>query len=134
MSPIFVRPEKYGTYRLILNLKQLNQYHHFLNGHSKGCHQNNEVAVHSEHQKYLKFMFDGTLYRYTCLPSGLSSAPRLFTKLLKPVYATLRSMGHLKYFYIDDSYLQGDSFGECTRNVIATAHAYDEPCGLYHTP
>ncbi len=32
ISPIFVRPKKDGTYRLILNLKQLNQYieyHHF---------------------------------------------------------------------------------------------------------
>ncbi len=44
-------------------------------------------------KKYLKFMFDG-----------------LFTKLLKPVYATLRSMGHLSSGYIDDSYLQGDSY------------------------
>ena len=32
ISPIFVRPKKDGTYRLILNLKQLNEYveyHHF---------------------------------------------------------------------------------------------------------
>ncbi len=32
ISPIFVRPKKDGTYRLILNLKQFNryiEYHHF---------------------------------------------------------------------------------------------------------
>ena len=51
-----------------------------------------------------------------------SSAPRLFTKLLKPVYAALRSMGHLNSGYIDDSYLQGDSIKECTKNVTDTAH------------
>lgn len=41
------------------------------------------VPVHPEHRKYLKFLFNGTLYQYTCLPNGLSSAPRIFTKLLK---------------------------------------------------
>ena len=67
------------------------------------------VPIHPSHQKYLKFCFDGAFYQYTCLPNGLASAPRIFTKLLKPVYATLHSMGHLNSGYIDDSYLQGDT-------------------------
>ena len=53
------------------------------------------VPIHSDHQKYLKFVFNGTLYQYKCLPNGLSSAPRIFTKLLKPVYSTLHNKGHL---------------------------------------
>ncbi|XP_077989926.1 uncharacterized protein LOC144444386 [Glandiceps talaboti] len=60
------------------------------------------------------------MYQYTCLPNGLTSAPRLFTKLLKPVYATLREMGHLNVGYIDDSYLQGDTYNECKTNVSDT--------------
>ena len=141
ISPSFVRPKKDGTYRLILNLKQLNEYveyHHFkmdtLEAAIKlmklGCYMASidlkdayyTVAVHFDHQKYLKFIFEGILYQYTCLPNGLYSAPRLFTKLLKPVYATLRSMGHLNSGYIDDSYLQGDTFNECSSNVTATAN------------
>jgi len=43
------------------------------------------VPVAPEHQKYLKFSFNGILYQYTRLPNGLSSAPRIFTKMLKPV-------------------------------------------------
>ena len=39
----------------------------------------------------------------------LSSAPSYFTKLLKLVYGTLCSQGHLNVCYIDDSYLQGSS-------------------------
>ena len=48
------------------------------------------------------------------------SAPRIVTKLLKPVYATLRSTGHLNLRYIDDSYLQGDTSAECHKNVVDT--------------
>ena len=66
-------------------------------------------------------MFNGTLYQYTCLPNGLSSAPHMFIKLLKPVYASLYTLGDLSLGYIDDSYLQGDSAKECTSNIKATA-------------
>ena len=66
-------------------------------------------------------MFNGTLYQYTCLPNGLSSAPHMFTKLLKPVYASLYTLGDLSLGYIDDSYLQGDTAKECSSNIKATA-------------
>ena len=75
------------------------------------------VPIHPSHQKYLKFCFDGAFYQYPCLPNGLASAPRIFTKLPKPVYATLHSMGHLNSGYIDDSYLQGDTVADCQQNV-----------------
>jgi len=68
-----------------------------------------------------KFWFDGAFYQYFCLPKGLASAPHIFTKLLKPVYATLRSMGHLNSGYMDDYNLQGDTYGECHKNVFDTA-------------
>ena len=44
------------------------------------------VAIHLDHQKYLNFVANGVLYQYTCLPNGLASAPRIFTKLMKPVH------------------------------------------------
>ena len=78
------------------------------------------VPIHHEFQKYLKFQVDGKLYQYTCLPNGLSSAPRLFTKLMKPVYATLREQGHTNLGYIDDSLLLGDTITECDSSARAT--------------
>jgi len=54
------------------------------------------------------------------LPNGLSSAPRCFTKILKPVYVTLRRTGHDNVGYIDDQYLQGDTKDECLSNVSDT--------------
>lgn len=54
------------------------------------------VPIDPSHQKYLKFCFDGKYFQYTSLPNGLASAPRIFTKLLNPVYSTLRSAGHFR--------------------------------------
>ena len=49
---------------------------------------------------------------------GLSIAPRIFTKVMKPVIATLRNIGHISANYIDDS-LIGDTVNECIKNVQA---------------
>ena len=144
ISNIFIRPKKSGEgYRLILNLKDLNKsvaYHHFkmdtflttIKLVTKGCFMATvdlkdayySVPMASEHQKYLKFMFNGKLYQYTCLPNGLGCAPRLFTKLLKPAYSHLRQKGFISSAYIDDCYLQGDTFEDCKKNVELTVDLF----------
>lgn len=75
------------------------------------------VPVAPHHRKYLQFMWRGKLFQYTCLPNGLSSASRYFTK---PVYGILRSQGHLNVGYTDDSYLQGSSVLDRSQNILAT--------------
>ena len=60
------------------------------------------------------------------MPNGLTLWPHKFTKLLKPVYAYLRSLGHLSVAYIDDLYLQGDTFEECLQNTIDTIQIFDK--------
>ena len=85
----------------------------------EGCILQRTICI--AHQKYLKFEFNTKLYQFTCMPNGLSSAPRIFTKLLKPVYETLHNMGYLNLGYIDNSYLQGDTHSECCENVENTA-------------
>ena len=139
ISNIFLRKKRDGTYRMILNLKELNKfivYQHFKmdNLHAAtelmtpGCFMASidlkdayyTVPIHPDFQKYLKFKFNGKLYQYTCLPNGLSSAPRLFTKLMKPVYAILREQGHTNLGYIDDSLVLGDTVTECASSVRAT--------------
>ncbi|KAK2552366.1 hypothetical protein P5673_026446 [Acropora cervicornis] len=42
-----------------------------------------------QHRKYLRFIWGGKLFQCTCQSNGLSSVPRYFTKLLKPVYGYL---------------------------------------------
>ena len=43
------------------------------------------VPIHQEDRKYLQFIVNGQYWQFKALPNGLSTAPRLFTKLLKPV-------------------------------------------------
>ena len=144
VSTIFLRRKKNGSYRLILNLKGLNEsieYQHFkmesltcaIQLMKKNCYMASidltdayyTVPVAVEHRKYLRFFWRNRLFQYTCLPNGLASAPRYFTKLLKPVYSTLRSQGYLNVGYIDDSYLQGDSKTECSINILTTQNLFE---------
>ena len=136
LSSIFVTPKKDGSYRLILNLKNFNKhvaYHHFkmeslqsvIHMIKKDCFMASvdlkdayySVRIADNYQKFLKFSWNNQLYKFTCLPNGLACAPRLFTKLLKPVYSTLRTRGFLSVAYIDDSYLQGNDYDECIANI-----------------
>ncbi len=71
------------------------------------------VRVSPKHQKYLKFLWNGMMYKFTCLPNGLACCPRKFTKLMKPVFSALRQQGHESSSYIDDSFLLGNDYNEC---------------------
>lgn len=51
----------------------------------------------------------------------VSSAPRVFTKLLRPVLSTLRKQGFENVPYIDDILLLGDSDEHCAQNVRSTS-------------
>jgi hypothetical protein len=49
------------------------------------------------------------LWEFACLPFGLASAPRAFTKLLKPVVSVLRQMGLRIIIYLDDILIMSQS-------------------------
>jgi hypothetical protein len=50
-------------------------------------------VVDKSDRQFLRFMWEGEKYQYTCLPNGLATAPRIFTKNMKPVFSTLRKQG-----------------------------------------
>lgn len=94
ISPIFLRPKPDGTYRVIFNLKALNDsvvYHHFkldtleatLPLITPGCYMTSldlkdayySIPIAPEHQRFLKFIWKGVLYQFRCLPMGLTSSP-----------------------------------------------------------
>lgn len=124
---------------MILNLKDLNEnvvYHHFkmdtfesaLKLVRPNCYMASidlknayySVPIAKEHRKCLRFLWKDKIFQYTCLPNGIACAPRIFTKLLKPVYATLHQLGYINMGYIDDSILIGDDYEECSENIKVT--------------
>lgn len=142
ISPIFLIPKSNGTYRFILNLKTLNRFilhKHFkmedIRTASKLLSKDVYMAtidlkdayffvpIHKSCRKYLRFRFDGKLYEFTCLPFGLCSAPFIFTKLIKPVLAYLRSEGHSLVAYLDDLWCVADDYVSCLNtitNIVST--------------
>ena len=60
------------------------------------------VPIHPEHQKYLQFRWRGKVYRFTALPFGVASAPRIFTKVLRPIIQECRRRGVRVVVYLDD--------------------------------
>lgn len=140
ISPIFLRAKKNGEYRLILNLKKLNQhipYQHFkmetfesaiglVTKNMYFCsldirHAYYSVPLAEEQRKYFRFIWKGKIFQFCCMANGVSPGPRLFTKLMKPVYSKLRSEGHISSGFIDDSLLGGETYNECVINVQCTS-------------
>ena len=138
-SPVFPRENKDGSPRLLLNLKKLNacvEHIHFkmetiqcvINMIQPNCWMASvdlksafySIPVHPNHRKYLKFYWHNTPYVFNVMPNGYTDAPRMFTKLLKPIFAYLRSRGFCSVVFLDDSYLQGDTYDDCYRNVCHT--------------
>ena len=63
------------------------------------------------------------MFQFTALPMGLSSGPRILTKVLMLVFATLRcQFGYSCLGYIDDSFYPEDSLHRCQE---ATLHAVE---------
>ena len=67
------------------------------------------ISIDRFHRKYLAFQFQGVTYQFDCLPFGLTSAPRVFTKIMKPAIAWLRQLGCQMIRYIDDNLILASS-------------------------
>ena len=72
------------------------------------------------------------MFQFICLPNGLACAPRLFSKILKPVYATLCQRGPLNVGYINDSYLQGENREDCQANIGDTCDLFSNLGFILH--
>lgn len=144
ISNIFIRPKKDGRIRVILNLKEFNEhveYIHFkmetlqtaLDLMTKDCYFGSvdlseayySIPIRKEDRRFFRFWFNGQKYQFTSLVMGLTTAPRVFTKVLKPVFATLRAMGLISTAYVDDSCLQGQTYQQCENNILTTIQLMD---------
>jgi len=139
ISKIFTVAKPDGSRRPIINLKELNEFiecPHFKMENLKTAtnliSENyfmavidlkdayHSVSIDPKFRKYLKFQWNGQLYQYNCLPFGINVAPRVFTKLLKPVVANLRERGFISVIYLDDILIISSSICNCRTQIRET--------------
>lgn len=136
LSRYFLVDKSNGGKRFILNVKSLNRF--ILTEHFKmedlrtavkllspGCFLAKIdlknayflIPIAESDKKFLRFSFQNSIFEFNCLPFGLCSAPCVFTKVLKPVLASLRARGFLSCIYLNDILCICSSFDICERNV-----------------
>lgn len=144
VSSIFIIPKKSGGFRPVINLKRLNTYvvyrHFKMEGVSSIKHvvRHNDwmakldlkdayftIPIHSEDQSFLQFKWENTPFQFICLPFGLSSAPWVFTKLLKPVVAYLRQQGIRLIIYLDDILILNQSRESLEGQLVVVSNLLD---------
>ena len=112
VSQIFLVAKKEGGQRPVINLKALNRFVKHEHFKMEGLHilpnliqsedwmvkldlkdASLQIPIHVEHQHLLQFQWELNTYQFQCLLFGLTSAPRVFSKVMKPVVSALRHMG-----------------------------------------
>ena len=123
VSPLSVSVNKLGKKRLILDLRNLNKLlwkqkicfeewkvaidyfekdsFYFKYDLSKGYHH---INIFPGHQTFLGFSVKGKYYSFTVLPFGLSTAPFIFTKVLREMVKYWRSHSIKIVMFLDDGW------------------------------
>ena len=133
ISSIFAVPMKDGSHTPVVNLKPLNLFIQKAHFKMEGVHMVKDllwrnmsidqkdaylsVPVAPEHRKFLRFKWKAEIHEFQCLPFGLSSTPRTFTKILKPVMAVLRQRGMRSIVFINDLLLMAQYLQELLKQI-----------------
>ena len=145
ISNIFLRPKPGGKFRMIIDLSDLNEFvtkQHFKMDHLNVASQMlfpgawlasidlkeayYAIPVAEEDRKFLCFQWGDNVYSFNCVPFGLSSAPWVFTKTLKPIFAKFHELGFDGFGYIDDSFIIAQSYEECAQAVSTLTNLFKE--------
>ena len=147
-SRLFLVPKKDGKHRPVINLRPLNAFLRHQHFKMEGIHVVRDllqqgdwmaridlkdayfaVPVCPSDRKYLRFKWQSKSYEFTCLPFGLSTAPRVFTKVLRPVITYLREKGIRCVIYLDDILIMNQD-KETLREDVALALTLLEALGF----
>ena len=67
------------------------------------------VPIHSSDRRWLGFCLENLVYHFNSLPFGLSTAPRMFTRIVKMIAEHLRMKGRFVFVYLYDWLLTAPS-------------------------
>ena len=84
------------------------------------------IAMHILSMPFLTFIFLNVYYQFTCLPQGLSSAPRVFTKIVRAVLTYLRGYGIRIAAWIDDFLMMSSTRSLCRDHAFRTVRTFEE--------
>ncbi len=138
VNPLSVSIQSSGKKRLILDLRYVNyhvwkekikfedwsvatQYFRkdtfmFSFDLKSGYHH---IDIYADHRRFLSFSWDfgdgngNRFFSFQVLPFGLSSAPFVFTKCLRPLVKYWRDKGFFIVLYLDDGWGIANSYNEC---------------------
>ena len=139
-SRFFLAPKKQGSWRPILNLRPLNK--RFIrpkrfrmetlatiipllreNMWATSVDLQDaylHVPVREDDRRYLAFRYRNVDYQFQTLPFGLSTAPRVFTRVTRTVLAFLRRSGMSVFAYLDDWLIVSNSKESSVRDTRRT--------------
>ena len=128
LSPIFVVPKRSGKFRMILNMKRINNFipkekfrMETLASILPALRPSDlavsldlkdayfHIPIHPDSRDLLGFSFGGQSFRYRAMPFGLRPAPRVFSRVVSAVAAFLRKRGLRIFMYLDDWLLVADT-------------------------
>ena len=84
------------------------------------------VLIAEEDRIYLRFIWHGRAYQFVVMAQGLCTAPRAYTKLLRPVFAWLRKQGYTVLGYIDDTIFIENSAEEVLQALNLATKLFDD--------
>ena len=138
-SRLFLVPKKEGTFRPVIDLSRLNKFvenFHFQTesisclktllkmGGFMSCIDLKDaylsVQIRESSQKYLCFQWRNRSFAFQGLSFGLNTAPRVFTKILKPIAAYLWKRGIRIIVYLDDFLNLGSSIEDSRATTLLT--------------
>ena len=139
VSRVFLVPKKDGGNRLILDLSALNNHINKVSFKMEdkitisSLIESNDyfasidlksafhiIPLHNDSKKLVVFEIFGQRYCFNFLPFGLTSAPRVFSKVLKPVINFIRNKGIKITFYLDDILIIGPSYDSVCNSLSLT--------------
>ena len=78
------------------------------------------IPLHEDSKNFICFEFNGSRYRFNVLPFGLTSSPRIFSKMLRPLISHLRQLGIKISAYLDDIILASPDISTLQANIDTT--------------